>query len=334
MIEYPALKAPTKKMTGWREDLKNAIKGCNHEHIKKHYSMDSSAQELFPTVISDNQLAKIDWENPTDPLMKQFIPHPDENLESPNFIKDPVGDTQASKNNGIIDKYKGRVLLIASGSCAVNCRYCFRRHFNYKTNFAPRNNWQSAVQYITSNPSIHEVILSGGDPLTLDTTTLQSLSQQLESIEHVTTLRIHSRIPCVLPNRIDSTFLQWLDSSQLNIVMVLHINHIQELNEQAKQAIFKLNQTNITLLNQSVLLKDVNDNTDALVSLSHQLFSLKILPYYLHLFDRTQNASHFEVPYKQAVKLHKDMMEQLPGYLVPKLVKEQAGHTSKTWINQ
>lgn len=326
-----ALWPQSKKMTDWRTELKTALSGQNHDTINQ--PMDQTAQALFPTVIPTSQINQIDWGAEHDPLALQFLPSVEENHVSPNALADPVGDTEAGKQHGIIHKYKGRVLLIASGSCAVNCRYCFRRHFDYQAQYAPRNQWRQAIQYISKDPSIHEVILSGGDPLTLGTERLQSLTDQLQTLPHISTLRIHSRIPTVLPERIDQPFLNWLKALPLDKVLVLHCNHPKEFNQAATEAITRLRQSNVTLLNQSVLLKGVNDDADTLASLSHVLFKQGVLPYYLHQFDRVQNAMHFEVPLEQAQKIHQQLQQMLPGYLVPKLALEEAGESSKTWVN-
>jgi EF-P beta-lysylation protein EpmB len=245
-----------------------------------------------------------------------------------------VGDEAASRTTGVIHKYHGRVLLIASGSCAVNCRYCFRRHFDYRQHFAPRHNWQAAIDYLSARPDVHEVILSGGDPLTLQDETLAGLTHQLSTLQHIKTLRIHSRIPVVLPQRIDQGFLHWAETVALNKVMVLHVNHPDELSEAALQAIERLHQTGFVLLNQSVLLKGVNDQADVLAALSHQLFAHHIIPYYLHQFDAVQNAGHFAVSDQDALYIHQQLRDSLPGYLLPKLVQEVAGEAAKTPLHR
>ena len=317
----------------WQTALKTALKGSAIDLIKKSELYHESGHKLFPTVITESQLAQADLTNPQDPIALQYIPQSAEQSEHPAFKADPVGDKDASKTPGLIHKYKGRVLLIASGTCAVNCRYCFRRHYEYSNNFAPRNNWKEAIEYIRQDPSIHEVILSGGDPLTLQTKTLQNLSDQLIDLTHVKTLRIHSRIPVVLPERIDKPFINYISNLKLNKVFVLHINHSQELTAEARHVLSDLKDANVILLNQSVILKNVNDEANILIELSHNLHDLGVLPYYLHVMDKVQNASHFDVSVKEAQKLHQKLKERLPGYLVPKLTAEIKGQKSKTWIN-
>ncbi len=318
-------------MTDWRTELKTALSGQNHVAI--HHPMDAAAQSMFPAVVPSSQIAMIDWADANDPLALQFLPSTKEKDVHPDGLADPVGDMNASQQHGIIHKYHGRVLLIASGSCAVNCRYCFRRHFDYQSQYAPRHQWRGAIKYIAKDPSIHEVILSGGDPLTLSTDKLKTLTDQLQALPHVKTLRIHSRIPSVLPERIDEPLLDWLTTTPLNKVMVLHTNHKRELSDTATAAIEQLRGAGLTLLNQSVLLKGVNDSVDTLADLSHALFDRGVLPYYLHQFDRVQNAGHFEVPLQQAQKIHHQLQQKLPGYLVPKLALEVPGESSKTWVN-
>ncbi len=317
----------------WQQSLKKALKGDTLKKMQESPDYSAKASQLFAPVITETINDLINWQNPHDPLLKQFLPHPQELELDPHSLTDPVGDHQAESVPGLIHKYHGRVLLIASGSCAVNCRYCFRRHFPYEKSYAPRNQWQAVINYIQQHQEIHEVILSGGDPLTLSNQSLQTLTQQLDPIAHVKTLRIHSRIPVVMPSRIDKDFMTWSKSLALNKVMVLHVNHPQELSQSSSKALKKLKKAGFTLLNQSVLLKGVNDSSEVLVALSHQLFAVGVLPYYLHMFDQVQNASHFAVEETRALSIFQHMQKRLPGYLLPKLVVEQAGQPAKTLIN-
>ena len=314
----------------WQDALKKALTGGTGQPLANHPAYDEAAAGMFAPVITDELSRQIDWSDPKDPLVQQFLPAAIEQHEAPGLSADPVGDGPASQVTGVIHKYHGRVLLIASGSCAVNCRYCFRRHFDYRQHFAPRNNWQAAIDYLAARPEVHEVILSGGDPLTLQDESLASLTQQLTELEHIKTLRIHSRIPVVLPERIDPGFVHWAKSLPLNKVMVLHVNHPKEISEAAIQAIGHLHEAGFVLLNQSVLLKGVNDQADVLTELSHQLFAHRIIPYYLHQFDAVQNAGHFAVSDQDALHIHQQMRDSLPGYLLPALVQEVAGAAAKT----
>lgn len=316
----------------WQQQLQQALTNQHDKPLNNQFGYSNEAQKLFADVITNDMLTAINKQDANDPILQQFLPTANETIETKGFHSDPVGDDDATQVPGLIHKYHGRVLLIASGSCAVNCRYCFRRHFPYQQSFAPRNRWRTSVKYIEQNTDIHEVILSGGDPLTQETKTLKHLTDALEQIEHVNTLRIHSRIPVVLSDRVDDEFLSWAEQLNLNKVMVLHINHANELTSKAKQSIEKLKQADFTLLNQSVLLKGINDDVNSLSKLSHSLFSNGVLPYYLHQFDPVQNAAHFMVEEQTAISIHQQLKQLLPGYLVPKLVKEVAGEQSKSDI--
>ena len=315
----------------WHKQLQQALSNKHDLPLNSFSGYSSTASELFPTVITDEMLKLIETKNPEqDPVLAQFLPVNAETIESPGYMDDPVGDHPATQVPGLIHKYQGRVLLIASGSCAVNCRYCFRRHFPYSQSFAPRHQWQASLNYINTDPSIHEVILSGGDPLTLETKKIKVLSDALQQMPHIKTLRFHSRIPVVLPKRIDAEFLQWSEQLELKKVMVLHVNHAQELGANARQSIDNLKAAGYVLLNQSVLLKNINDNVESLIKLSHKLWDSGVIPYYLHQMDAVQNAAHFTIDEQRAIKIHQQLQAHLPGYLVPNLVKEIAGQRNKT----
>jgi EF-P beta-lysylation protein EpmB len=240
-----------------------------------------------------------------------------------------VGDLAAREAQGVLHKYQGRALLIASGSCAINCRYCFRRHFPYGDEMAAAGQWQQALEHVRQDKSINELILSGGDPLALATGKLEELSRGLADLTHITRLRIHTRLPIVLPERIDAVFVDWLRSLPLQKVIVLHANHANEFDDSVAAACVRLRETDTTLLNQSVLLRGVNDDASTLATLSERMFAAGVLPYYLHQLDRVQGAAHFEVPDAQAQSLIEGMRSRLPGYLVPKLVREVGGDPSK-----
>ncbi|MGA0585814.1 EF-P beta-lysylation protein EpmB [Dyella sp. KRB-257] len=264
-----------------------------------------------------------------DPLLLQVLPQLAELEQIDGFALDAVGDLAARETQGLLHKYHGRALLIASGSCAVNCRYCFRRHFPYGEEMAAAGQWRRALAHLRSDPGITELILSGGDPLSLATAKLEELSRGLAELPHVTRLRIHTRLPVVLPERIDDAFLAWLTALPLQKVVVLHANHANEFDAAVEAACARLREAGATLLNQSVLLKGVNDEEHALVALSERLFAANVLPYYLHQLDRVQGAAHFEVDDGRALALVEAMRTRLPGYLVPRLVREVAGEGSK-----
>ncbi|MCW8889758.1 MAG: EF-P beta-lysylation protein EpmB [Sedimenticola sp.] len=267
--------------------------------------------------------------DPEDPLLRQVLPLGAEQRITEGFVSDPVGDLDTSLIPGVLHKYRGRLLLIASGSCAVHCRYCFRRHFPYQESTIYRDKWQKAIDYIAQATDIDEIILSGGDPLTLSDGRLAELVAQLDRLTHLKRLRIHTRLPVVIPSRLTRDFRQILFSSRLRSVLVLHINHAREITPALAERLNEMKRGGITLLNQSVLLKGVNDCLTTLTQLSHALFEAGILPYYLHMLDKVQGAAHFEVNEEIAQQLQIQLRDNLPGYLVPKWVREQAGLAAK-----
>lgn len=268
--------------------------------------------------------------DPSDPLLLQVLPSGLEAITHPFFKTDPVGDLEARTVPGLLHKYQGRVLIMATGACAVHCRYCFRRHYPYTGATASPQKWQGILDYLRTDPSIREVILSGGDPLMLEDDRLGEWIEQLAGISQLQRLRLHTRLPVVLPQRITGGLMDLLSRSPLQPVIVLHINHPRELSPALITATRTLQAAGITLLNQSVLLRGVNDSEQTLITLSEALFAGGILPYYLHMLDRVAGASHFEVSTEKAKKLHREMRQNLPGYLVPKLVREISGKGSKT----
>ncbi len=267
--------------------------------------------------------------DPLDPLLLQVLPQRAEHNQAEGYTTDAVGDMTAKTGHGVLHKYDGRALLIASGSCAVNCRYCFRRHFPYGEEIAASSHWREALVQLRADPSIREVILSGGDPLALATHKLEELTRGLAELPQVVRLRIHSRLPVVLPERIDDAFVAWLGTLPLQKVVVLHANHANELDASVDEACARLRNAGATLLNQSVLLRGINDDANTLVNLSERLFAAGVLPYYLHQLDRVQGAAHFEVSDGAALDLEQSLRARLPGYLVPRLVREVAGDVAK-----
>lgn len=265
-----------------------------------------------------------------DPLLLQVLPGRGELLESAGYSIDAVGDLDARAAHGVLHKYEGRALLIATGSCAIHCRYCFRRHFPYADETAAAARWRPALDYLAGDPTISEVILSGGDPLSLATSRLAELTDALSAIPHVRRLRIHTRLPIVLPQRVDDEWLDWLSRLPLQKVIVLHANHANEIDESVAAACRDMRAAGAVLLNQSVLLRRINDSVDALADLSERLFDCTVLPYYLHLLDRVQGTAHFEVADERGVELLGALRRRLPGYLVPQLVREVAGAPGKT----
>ncbi|OOG52579.1 EF-P beta-lysylation protein EpmB [Rhodanobacter sp. B05] len=274
-------------------------------------------------------VARMRRNDPNDPLLLQVLPQRAEHDHAEGFTVDAVGDLAARAGQGFLHKYDGRALLIASGSCAVNCRYCFRRHFPYGEEIAAAAQWRDALAHLKADPSIRELILSGGDPLALATHKLAELTRGLAELPHVIRLRIHTRLPVVLPERIDEAFINWLDALPLQKVVVLHANHANEFDAGVDAACARLRGAGVTLLNQSVLLHGINDDVDTLVELSERMFATGVLPYYLHQLDRVQGATHFEVGDGLALELQQALQARLPGYLVPRFVREVAGDAAK-----
>lgn len=284
----------------------------------------------FPLRVPHAYVARMQVGNPDDPLLRQVLPLKQEQQGVLGFVSDPVGDKLAEKTAGLLHKYQGRVLIISTGSCAIHCRYCFRRHYPYAQ--AQSQDYTEKLAYIQRHPDIQEVILSGGDPLLLSDERLHQWVQALSNIAHVKTLRLHTRLPIVLPQRISEALLQVLRDTRLQVVMVIHANHAQEFDAAVAETLKNLRQANIMLLNQAVLLRGVNHSAAALLQLHKVLGEHRVMPYYLHLLDTVAGAAHFEVSEAEARPLMQQLHEQLPGYLVPKLVREVAGVAYKQII--
>jgi EF-P beta-lysylation protein EpmB len=297
------------------------------------------AARRFPLRVPRGYLARIAPREPGDPLLRQVLPLDAECAEVEGFGSDPVGDLHALAGQGIIHKYLGRALLVVTGACAIHCRYCFRREFPYAEQHAGRGEFAAALDSIRADPRIEEVLLSGGDPLTLGDRRLGELLRGLDSIGHVRRVRVHTRLPVVLPERIDAGFVAtWQSPRRLQRIMVIHANHAREIagptdaHRDVQRALRALRESGCTLLNQSVLLRGVNDDVDVLAELSESLFAHGVLPYYLHLLDRVRGAAHFEVPEDASRGLYAGLLRRLPGYLVPRLVRETPGAGSKTLV--
>jgi EF-P beta-lysylation protein EpmB len=319
---------------GWRQSLAAAIRDPD-ELIDRLQLPDSfrkaarAAAGQFPVVVPESYLARMRPGDPTDPLLRQVLPVGAELESPPGYGCDPVGDSAALRAPGLLHKYQGRALLIAARECAVHCRYCFRRHYPYEQSPVDAADWTAAIDVLRADDSIHEVILSGGDPLVLSDRRLQSLVDQLEEIPHVRRLRIHSRLPIVLPDRVDDGLMDLLRSSRLTPIMVVHANHPHEIADDCADALRLLVRGGVTTLNQAVLLRGVNDNADVLAELSERLVDVGVMPYYLHQLDRVAGAAHFEVDEDRALELVATLRNRLPGYAVPRLVREVAGDESK-----
>jgi len=321
----------------WQTALANAIKDPEELLAQLGLSgrldaVDDDIIKQFPLRVTQSYINKMRFGDPKDPLLRQVFPLIDENIDVANFVADPVGDHLAITSPGILQKYNGRALLLTTGACAIHCRYCFRRHFPYGDSNPLASQWQETLSSISDDASINEVILSGGDPLALTDTKLHSLVSDIEKIRHIKRLRIHTRLPVVLPERIDEHLLSWMSASRLQIIMVIHANHANEIDHEVAEALAALNLAGCQLLNQAVLLKGVNDDIDSLHNLSERLSEVAVMPYYLHLLDRVAGASHFDVSDHVGITLIEQLRSLVPGYLVPRLVREQQGEKSKTVI--
>lgn len=293
-------------------------------------ALDSHASADFPLLVPRGFVARMRKRDPNDPLLLQVLPRPAELRAVPGFGADPVRE-QRLATGGLIEKYPGRVLLIASGACPIHCRYCFRREFPYAEQIAARGGWDDAVDALRARPGVREAILSGGDPLSLSNRRLGELVAKLEQTS-IQTLRIHTRFPVIVPERVDDGLLRLLSATRLNTVVVIHCNHANELDDAVAAALRALRPRVNALLNQSVLLRGVNDSADTLADLSARLFACGVLPYYLHLLDPVAGAAHFDVDAQTGLELVARLRAGVPGYLVPRLVKETPGELSKTLI--
>lgn len=289
----------------------------------------ASARQLFPLRVPRYFVGLMQQGNERDPLLMQVMPNAAEYLEHPEFVTDPLQEQQG-EHNGVLHKYRSRVLVILRGGCAVNCRYCFRRHFPYQDHHFGRQQLEQLVTIIGADSAINEVILSGGDPLMATDSQISRIIDRLEAIPQLKRIRIHTRLPVVLPSRLTEELAQRLAQSRLKAILVLHTNHANEVSVSLKKALATYQNLGITLLNQSVLLKGINDTAAQLVDLSEALFDAGVMPYYLHQLDKVAGASHFDVSDERARALHLQIRARLPGFLVPQLVREIAGEPNKT----
>lgn len=287
------------------------------------------AKRLFALRVPRAFIARMEKGNPNDPLLRQVLTAQEEFVAAPGFSTDPL-EEQHSVVPGLLHKYSNRALLLVKGGCAVNCRYCFRRHFPYAENQGNKRNWQAALEYIAANPQLDEIIFSGGDPLMAKDHELDWLLTELEAIPHIKRLRIHSRLPIVIPARITEGLAARFNTSSLQILLVNHINHANEIGPEFRAAMARLRQARVTLLNQSVLLRGVNDNAQTLADLSNALFDAGVMPYYLHVLDKVQGAAHFMVEDEEARAIMRELLTLVSGYMVPRLAREIGGEPSKT----
>ncbi len=319
----------------WQQQLASAVR-CPRQLLqmlglepKQMPSLDSDELD-FPLRVPLSYIRRMTSKDPLDPLLLQVLPSKEEREVHPGFTDDPLQEMASGVARGIIHKYQGRVLLITTGACAVHCRYCFRRHFPYQQHQQSAVQWDSALDYIRRDATISEVILSGGDPLVMGNARLARLVDLLAGIPHLRRLRIHSRLPIVLPARIDQGLLGIVRGNRLKCVVVIHGNHPRELDTEVASGLRELHRAGATLLNQSVLLRRINDDADTLCELSESLHNMNVLPYYLHLLDRVNGSAHYNVTALTSSNIYRQMLQRLPGYLVPKLVRETPDFPYKT----
>jgi EF-P beta-lysylation protein EpmB len=336
-LHNPASPPLTTRSPQWKIELREAV--SDSQELLQLLNLEANAlaaevkpKNRFPLRVPRGFIARMEKGNPDDPLLRQVLPLISEDASLPGFNTDPLRENDYNPAPGVIHKYHGRVLLITTPVCAINCRYCFRRHFPYSDNNPGKRQWLESLAYIRSDASISEVILSGGDPLATDDEHLGWLASQLDAIPQLKRLRIHSRLPVVIPSRINDDFLAWTLNSRLKVSMVLHINHGNEINGEVSAAVARLRAQGILVFNQSVLLKGINDNAETLIELSEKLFDIGIVPYYLHTLDPVAGAGHFYCDSPASLALYRELQRQLPGYLLPKLVSDVPGRSSKLII--
>jgi len=313
----------------WQQALIQAVTDINVLAELLNIELDNQFTTPFPLRVPRGFVNKMKKGDLNDPLLLQVLALKQETLIDPNFSTDPLQESNCNPHPGILHKFKNRVLLTLTGHCAVNCRYCFRRHFPYENNTLSLKTWEKNLGYVRQNPDIIEVILSGGDPLTTNDNYLKALIDHIESIDHIQYLRIHSRVPIVLPERINENFINILQNRRLKITMIVHCNHAQELCSDIAHSVQLLKNNNITVFNQSVLLKNVNDNISTLKELSFALYHHGIIPYYINLLDKVQGAQHFQVDNQTISDLIEKLSCELPGFLLPRFVREVPGAAHK-----
>ncbi len=333
LASLPHLVEGTSSCNSWQLSIRNAIRDpavlLQELGIPSEKLGTGSLAPSFPLLVPREFVARMQPGNLNDPLLRQILPTAEELAPTDGFQADPVGDNAAEVIPGLLQKYAGRALLVTTGACAVHCRYCFRREFQYERVPKSPNAWQPAIDYIAQDSSLSEILLSGGDPLMLADSSLSWLVDQLNRLPHIQRLRIHTRVPVMIPQRICDELLSWIRRARMQVIFVTHINHAQEIDDNLRQAIDQLRTAGVLLLNQSVLLRGINDTVAELKTLSERLVAMGVLPYYLHQLDRVRGAAHFEVPVSEGRDLIAQLRALVPGYCVPKYVAEIAGEVSK-----
>ncbi len=318
----------------WHRALKTAVRDggelCRRLDLAESYAVAAQrASQQFPVFAPLGYIARMQPGDPHDPLLRQVLPLAEETDDVAGYAADPVEDRSATVLPGMIQKYDGRVLLVTTGACAIHCRYCFRRHYEYADGPHSLDQWDPVLAQLAEDTTVEEVLLSGGDPLTLRDPVLEGLVSRLAEIRQLRRIRIHTRLPVVIPERVTAELVGWLRSTRLTPVVVVHANHAAELDDDVAGAFARLLDAGIPLLNQTVLLRGVNDNLAALKSLFARLVDLRVIPYYLHQLDRVRGAAHFEVPVCRGLELMAQLRGLLPGYAVPRYVQDVPGENGK-----
>ena len=321
----------------WRSELRDAVRDphelCRRLDLPATLAdAAASGAGQFPVFVPPHYLSLIRRSDPQDPLLRQVLPVDSEKTPVEGFTYNPVDEEAAMLQGGVLRKYAGRVLLVTTGACAVHCRYCFRRHFPYEEITHSDAAWDQVLDAIAADDSLGEVILSGGDPLTMTDERLARLVGKIAIVPHVTRLRVHTRLPVMVPSRITDELIHWLTDTRLTPIVVIHANHAEELDDRVADGLSRLAEMRVMLLNQAVLLRGVNDSVDALTNLSQRLVEVGVVPYYLHQLDRVAGAAHFEVPVDEGQQLLQKLRAKLPGYMIPKYVQEIPGEPSKTLL--
>jgi EF-P beta-lysylation protein EpmB len=322
------------RSASWQQAVKDAVRDpdelCRLLRLPAQYADQArAAARDFPLFVPRGYLARMRPGAIDDPLLRQVLPLEAELDEQPGFRADPVGDRAAIRSPGLVHKYRSRVLMVTTSACAVHCRYCFRRHFPYWEGPRSLDEWEPALQQIASDGSLREVIVSGGDPLMLSDAFLKELTARLARIGHLRRLRVHTRLPLMIPDRVTDALVALLRATRLTPFVVIHANHPRELDSGVAAALARFSDAGIPLLNQSVLLRGVNDDVETLAELCERLADLRVVPYYLHQLDRVAGAAHFEVSEARGRDLVAQLRARLSGYAVPRYVRETAGAASK-----
>lgn len=318
----------------WKQSFANTVQDSQTLADILQIKLDTSQKfSNFPLKVPMNFVKKMQKGNPNDPLLLQILPTFAETIQVAGFVNDPLQEQSANPTKGIIHKYQSRVLLPITGACMVNCRYCFRQHFDYHENLPSQDDWQTMIDYIVKHADVNEVILSGGDPLSLSDRRLFDILQKLENLPQIKTIRLHTRVPMVIPERLSIELIERLASSRCQVVIVIHANHPNEIDEESCFYLQRAKNMGITLLNQTVLLKNINNHADILAKLNEKLWQAGVLPYYLHVLDKVAGASHFYIDDDEAVNIYWQLLAKCSGYLVPKLVREMPDKPFKTPID-